>query len=94
VSLAVIGFLMSIAAWLTNGTLWWLVGGTVLVAAIPFTLIVIFPTNKKVLDPSLDKNSEVADALLTRWGRLHAVRSLLSLISFLIFVIMLNRCHG
>jgi uncharacterized membrane protein len=94
VSLAVIGFLTSIAAWLTNGTLWWLVGGTVLVAAIPFTLIVIFPTNKKVLDPSLDKNSEVAAALLTRWGKLHAVRSLLSLISFLIFVIMLSRCHG
>jgi len=90
VSLAGIGFLMSIGAWLTSGSGWWLVGGLILVAVIPFTLIVILPTNKKLLDPSLDKNSELVLELLTRWGRLHAVRSLLSLISFFIFVIMLS----
>ena len=90
VSLAGIGFLTSIAAWLTSGSVWCLVGGSLLVAVIPFTLIVILPTNKKLLDPSLDKNSALASELLIRWGRLHAVRSLLSLISFLIFVIMLS----
>ena len=90
VSLVGIGFLTSIAAWLTSGSVWCLVGGSLLVAVIPFTLIVILPTNKKLLDPSLDKNSALASELLIRWGRLHAVRSLLSLISFLIFVIMLS----
>ena len=58
---------------------------------IPFTLIVIFPTNKKLLDRSLDKRSELASKLLTRWGRLHAVRSVLSLIAFLIFIFLLAR---
>jgi hypothetical protein len=91
VSLAVVGFLTGAAASYTTESYWWLVGGTFLVAAIPFTLIVIFPTNKKLLDPSLERNSQLATALLTRWGRLHAVRSLLSLISFLIFVILLSR---
>ncbi len=57
-----------------------------LLAVIPFTLIVIFPTNKQILNPSLDKNSELASQLLSRWGRLHAVRSILSLLSFLIFI--------
>jgi uncharacterized membrane protein len=90
-SLAAIGFLMAVAAWLTNDSFWWLVGGAILVAVIPFTLIVILPTNKKLLDPSLDRSSDVASTLLVRWGRLHSVRSLLSVIAFLIFVYLLSR---
>ena len=89
-SLAAIGFLMAIAAWLTSGSVWWLVGGAILVAVIPFTLLIILPTNKKLLDPSLDKGSELASRLLVRWGTLHMVRSLLSLISFLIFLFLLS----
>ncbi len=92
-SLAGIGFLMAIAAWLTSGSLWWLVGGTILAAVIPFTLVVIFPTNKKLLEPSLNKGSELASALLVKWGRLHNVRSLLGLISFLIFLFLLTSSH-
>jgi uncharacterized membrane protein len=91
VSLATIGFLMAVAAWLTNDSFWWLVGGGILVAVIPFTLIVILPTNKKLLDPSLDRSSDVASTLLARWGRLHSVRSLLSVVAFLIFVYLLSR---
>ncbi len=85
VSLAVVGLLMAMAAWLKGGLIWWLVGGVILVAAVPFTLLFILPTNHKLLDPSLDKDSELASRLLVRWGRLHAIRSILSLISFLIF---------
>lgn len=73
VLIAGIGFVMAIAAWATGSSVWWLVGGTILVAVIPFTLLVIFPTNKKLLDPSLDKTAELANTLLLRWGRLHAV---------------------
>lgn len=90
-ALAAVGFLCATATWLKGASLWWLIGGIILVAVIPFTLIVIFPTNKKLLDSSLDKSSELALALLLRWGRLHAVRSVLSLISFLIFIILLVR---
>ena len=90
-SLAGIGFLAAAAAWVANGALWWLIGGIMMVAVIPFTLLVIFPTNKKLLDPSLDPSSELASALLVRWGRLHAVRSLLSVVAFLIFVYLMGR---
>ena len=85
VSLAIVGLLVATAAWLKGGSIWWLVGGVILVAAVPFTLLFILPTNHKLMDPSLDKDSELAFRLLVRWGRLHAVRSILSLISFLIF---------
>jgi hypothetical protein len=44
----------------------------------------ILPTNKRLLDPTLDRGSTEAAALLVRWGRLHAVRSVLSGVAFLV----------
>ena len=85
-SLAVLGFVASIAAWLAERNWGLLLGGVLLVAVVPFTLVVILPTNKKLLDPALDKGSEQARQLLLRWGRLHAVRSILSMLSLLIFL--------
>ena len=54
---AAVGMISSIAAWLAGATFWWLVGGIVLGAVIPFTLIVILPTNKQLLSPALDRRS-------------------------------------
>lgn len=85
-SLAAFGFFNALAAGLTGGGLLWIIGGILLGSAIPYTLIVIFPTNKQLLDVKLDKNSDHALQLLTRWGRLHAVRSILSFVAFTIFL--------
>jgi uncharacterized membrane protein len=85
-SLAALGTLAAIVAWLQGAPPAWLIGGLLLGAVIPFTLIVILPTNNRLLDPSLDKNSEQAEQLLQRWATLHAVRTALSLASFLVFL--------
>jgi len=85
-SLAVVGSLSAAVVWVMGAKLSWLIGGILLAVVVPFTLIVIFPTNKQLLDSSLDKDSPLALQLLTRWGRLHAVRSLLSLVAFLLFL--------
>jgi uncharacterized membrane protein len=85
-SLAALGTLAATAAWLQGAPVTWLIGGLLLGAVIPFTLIVILPTNKRLLDPSLDKNSEQAQRLLHRWAKLHAVRTALSLAALLIFL--------
>jgi uncharacterized membrane protein len=84
--LAAVAFVTAIVVWVDDSELAWLLGGILIVAVIPFTLIVILPTNKKLLDPSLDRNSESARQLLLRWGRLHAVRTALSLAAFAAFV--------
>jgi hypothetical protein len=47
-------------------------------SVIPFTLIVILPTNKQLLSAALDRRSAETERLLARWGMLHAVRSVLS----------------
>jgi hypothetical protein len=88
-SLAIAGFVFAVVAWLTGGTAWWLVGGLLLVSVVPFTLLVIMPTNKALLDSSLDKSSARAVELLSRWAKLHAVRSLLSLLALVLFLSLL-----
>jgi hypothetical protein len=56
----------------------------VLGAVIPFTLIMILPTNKQLLSPTLDGRSAQTEKLLARWGALHAVRSILSGLALLL----------
>jgi hypothetical protein len=88
-TLAALGLLASVAAWLTGATFWWLVSGIMLGAVIPFTLFVILPTNKLLLSPTLDKRSAQTGQLLARWGMLHAVRSALSALALLLLLYLL-----
>lgn len=83
-SLAVGGCLAAVAAWTQGSATSVLIAGLLLGAAVPFTLIVILPTNKRLLDARLDRGSPEAAALLTRWGHLHAVRSVVSGVAFLL----------
>jgi len=85
-SLAIVGFLAAMVSFAFASNYAWLLGGIGIVAVVPFTLIVILPTNKKLLDPSLNRNSEAARQLLVQWGRLHAVRTVLSLAAFVLFL--------
>ena len=55
-------------------------------SVIPFTLLVILPTNKRLLSPALDRRSAEAERLLAQWGALHAVRSVLSGMALLLFL--------
>lgn len=86
-ALALAGTLAGTAAGLAGGGAPWLAGSLLLFCVVPFTLIVIFPTNERLLDPALDRSSAEAHRLLMRWGRLHAVRTALSLASFVTFVL-------
>ena len=84
--LAVVGLLASVVAWYQGSGVGWLVGGLLLGALVPFTLVVIMPTNRRLLDPRLDRGSGEARDLLARWGRLHAVRTVVSVAVFVEFV--------
>jgi uncharacterized membrane protein len=81
-SLAALGLVAALLAWLQGRGFHVLIGGLLLGAVIPFTLLVILPTNKRLLDPGLDRRSTEAATLLDRWGRFHAVRSVLSGLAF------------
>jgi uncharacterized membrane protein len=85
-SLAAAGLLAALVAWAQGRGVEVLVGGLLLGVVIPFTLVVILPTNKRLLDPGLDRGSAEAAALLARWGRLHTVRSLASALAFMVLL--------
>jgi hypothetical protein len=86
-SLAVIGLLAAAAAYaqLHHGAL--LVGGILLGAAVPYTLIAVRPTNARLVAPELAPDSAEAAALLRRWGALHAVRTGLGSLAFLVLLV-------
>jgi uncharacterized membrane protein len=94
VSLALAGFLSALVVWRSRSDPRWLIGGGLLVVVIPFTALAILPTNKQLLDPATVKDLDLAEKLLRRWGRLHAVRSVLSLASLLTFLLLLVKRKG
>ena len=89
-SLAIVGSAAGLwAAWIL-GDLPATVGAVCLGAVVPFTLVVILPTNNRLLDSALDPRSPDASRLLVRWGRLHAIRSALSGLAFGLFLVRLT----
>jgi anthrone oxygenase-like protein len=85
-SLAVLGFGFALLAWLTGAELRVLVAGIVLVAVAPFTLIVIMPTNQRLMALTSNADLDEAAVLLERWNRLHAVRSVLGGVALVLFL--------
>jgi uncharacterized membrane protein len=89
VILALTATVAGIGAWFMGAPREWLVGAGMIFAVMPFTFIAIMPTNRKLLDPALDRSSQAAHRLLENWGRLHAVRTILSLMASVLFLSLL-----
>lgn len=90
-SLAVIGGVAGVLAWALLGGLGYLVGALLLLAVVPFTLLVVSPTNKRLLELHAEGQIGNARELLKRWNALHAVRTALSVVAF---VLMLRALRG
>ena len=88
-SLAIAGCVAGVIGGWSLNDIGSIVAALLLGIIVAFTLIVILPTNKRLLDPALDASGAEAASLLQQWGRLHAVRSVFSVAAFLIFVIRL-----
>jgi len=84
--LAIVGTVMAILSWLTGSRLAWLLGGSLLFAVMPLTYIWIMPINTKLLDSSHPLIAADTEQLLRQWGRLHAIRTVLSGLAFVIFL--------
>jgi hypothetical protein len=89
-SLAVIGFLLGVVAWWATNTLAFLVGALLIVANWPWTLLGILPTNKALMATDPADAGPGTRALLLKWNRLHAVRTVLGGLAVAAFLVALN----
>jgi len=84
--LALVAGLFGLAQGVLGGGPIWVWASLLILAVIPFTLIVIRPTNDRLLDPTRDRQSNDTLQLLLSWGRLHLVRTGLSAVASILFI--------
>lgn len=85
-ALAIVCLLASAAAAALTNDWFWLAGGCLVGAVVPFTLLAIMSTNRRLLDETHPLDADAANRLLATWARLHALRTILSVIGFLVLL--------
>ena len=84
VILAVLGVAGAIGAYFLGRGVSTLVAGIVLATVVPFTLLVIMPINTQLLDETRTARTEDTQVLLEKWGNLHNVRTIASLLALVV----------
>jgi hypothetical protein len=82
---AIVCALSGVLASLERASWSWAVGAVLIGLAVPFTLIVILPTNKRLLGDE-GVNDEERRALMSRWARLHWIRSALGTVGLIVLI--------
>lgn len=84
--LALLSTVLGLWAWWKIGDDWLLAGALLIGANIPLTLVAIAPVNRRLHAGTVEDAGDGTRALLGRWGRLHAVRTLLGLAAVAAFL--------
>lgn len=88
--LAVLGFVLGIAAWWLTGRLAFIAGGVLMLANWPWTIFGIMPTNKALMATKVGEASPSTHALIVKWNGLHAVRTTLGGLAIFTFLFALS----
>ena len=85
-SLAIAGGFFGVVAFFSTFEWRWLLGAAVLLANWPYTIIVIMPTNHRLMNTPAGAATAETRRMIGRWGILHAGRSVLGLAATLVFL--------
>jgi hypothetical protein len=85
-SLAIVGGVLGLVAYFSSLDWRWLIGAVVLLANWPYTIFVIMPTNRLLMNTPAEAATAETRRMLERWGALHAGRSALGLVATLVFL--------
>ena len=84
--LAFLGFALGVAAWYPAHQVGFLVGALCMIANWPWTLAVMMKLNKQLMATSPEQAGPQSRALVFKWNRLHAVRTVLGFLAVLAFL--------
>jgi hypothetical protein len=84
--LAILSLVAGLGSWWSGAGRGWATAAVLIGAVVPFTILGIMPTNHRLLAPGRDLGSVETRNLLERWARLHAVRSILSMLAAMLYV--------
>jgi hypothetical protein len=85
-SLAILGFILGILAWWHTGHFAWMLGALFMVANWPVTLLLIMPTNSKLMRIEPAAAGPESRAMIQTWGALHTIRTVLGITAVLSFL--------
>ena len=85
-SLAIIGGFFGVVAFFSTFEWRWLLGAVVVLVNWPYTIIVIMPTNHRLMNTPAGAATAETRRMIGRWGVLHGGRSALGLAATLIFL--------
>ena len=77
---------LGVLAYLVEPDWRWLVGAGLSLANWPYTLVMVMPTNKRLMATPAEATDADVRRLIEAWGRLHAVRSALGAAATLTFL--------
>lgn len=86
IALAIGGTLAGVFQWYLLRDPLWAIGAALLFFVIPFTIVVIKPINDQLLDSDAQRSDSQTEALLTQWAPRHWVRSIVSGLSFVVYL--------
>ena len=79
--------LLTTVAWLVLDLRWSvLLGALLLLAVLVQTIATVLPINRRLLSGDAADHVGVADAALSRWGRLHAVRTVVAAVGAVVLL--------
>jgi anthrone oxygenase-like protein len=84
--LAVVGLVLGLLAWWQTGVWQWILGALFLIANWPYTLLVIMPTNNRLMAMVPSQVGSEGRKLIEKWGRLHTVRTALGIAATCVFL--------
>jgi anthrone oxygenase-like protein len=88
-SLAIVGGFFGLVAFFGTFEWRWLLGALVLLANWPYTIFLMMPTNRHLMDTAPtapEATTAETRRMIGQWGFLHAGRSALGLIATLVFL--------
>jgi hypothetical protein len=83
--LALIGCVLGLLAWYRTGHLLFLLGGLVMIANWPWTLLVMMPINNKLMATPLEAVGADTRPQIQKWNGFHAMRTVFGFLAVVAF---------